>query len=276
MKGQDLKRRITGVQETVKITKAMQMIAASKMFKTQQRFESSRKFLLEVKKSIRLLMNPTVMNHPYFDMHVGNRIAYIVISGDKGFCGDYNQLIFDAVFKDMQARNVVKIFAVGEMAIDFFKKKGIEVSNSYIHLLQNPMPDDARAVTNDLIKRFVEEKIDKVYLVFTEIFSLSRQKVTIKKILFVHYVEQNVITPILTKDKDISALLGQYVWAEIYYALTSAALAINYKTMIAMQQATSNGEEMTEQLKLEYNHKRQENITTELVDVSTSLQGKRI
>lgn len=273
---QDLKRRITGVGETVKITKAMQMIAVSKMYKAQQRFETSAKFLVEVKKSIRLLMSPSVMNHAYFDKHTGNRIAYIIISGDKGFCGDYNQQVFDTVIKDMEGRNVVKIFAVGEMAINFFRKKNIKVSNSYTYMLQNPMPVDARTITNDLIKRFVSEKINKVYLVFTELFSLERQKVTVKKILPVHYVEQDTVTPILTEDKDISAMLNQYVWAEIYYALTSAALAINYKTMVAMRQATINGEEMTEQLKLEYNHKRQENITTELVDVSTSLQGKRI
>ncbi len=276
MKGQDIKRRISGVKETVKITKAMQMIAVSKIYKTQQKFENSRKFLSEVENSIRLLMTSAFYNHPYFDNRKGDRTAYIVISGDKGFCGDYNSLILDTALKDMQDKNVVKIFAVGKTASDFFKKKGMNVSSSYIHLLQNPMFFDAQIISNDMLKIFVEEKIDNLYLVFTETYSLSVQRVAVRKILPLDYVQQDNVTPILNKDKDISSLLSQYVWAKILYALNSASLAINYKTMLTMQQATSNGYDMIKQLQLDYNHKRQENITTELLDIATSQQGKRI
>lgn len=277
MKGQELKNRIQGVEETVKITKAMQMISASKIYKSQQKFESSKRYLQEVKKGIRLLMSPKVADHPYFDTHDGNlRIAYIVISGDKGLCGDYNHMILNGVYSDMQSRNVVEIFAIGHMTCDFFKKKGINVSKPYVHLMQNPMPDDARTITNDLIKKFVNKEIDKVYLAFTEIETLSIHKVTIKKILPVHYVEQKDEVAILGNEKDISNMLNQYIWAEIYYALTSASLAVNYKRMVSMQQSTNNGEEIIEELKLKYNHKRQEGITTELLDASTSLLGKRL
>jgi F-type H+-transporting ATPase subunit gamma len=276
MKGQELKHRISGVNETVKITKAMQMISTSKMHKSQQKFDASKKYLQEVKSGIRLLMTPATSDHPYFNKHDGDKIGYIVISDDKGLCGDYNHVILDTVYKDMQSRNVVKIFTIGHMAKDFFKNKGVEVSKSYLHLMQDPMPDDARIITNDIIERFVEKKIDKIYLAFTEVNTLSDIKITIKKILPVNYVEQKTDTIILSKDNDISNMLNQYVWAEVYYALSSASLAVNYKRMISMQQSTTNGEEMIEDLVLQYNHKRQESITTELVDSSASLQGKRL
>ncbi len=276
MKGQEIKRRMNGVKETVKITKAMQMIAVSKMYKTQQNFENSKKFLSEVKNSVSLLMNPSVSRHPYCVNHKGDRIAYIVISGDKGFCGDYNLLVLEAALKDMQDKNVVKIFAIGKTAADFFNKRGMDVSNLYVHLLQNPLPFDAQVVTDDMLQGFVEEKIDKLYLVYTETHSLSVQQVAIKKMLPIDFVPQDKDTPIINKDKDISPFLYQYVWSEILHALNSASLAINYKTMITMQQATSNGMDMLKQLQLDYNHKRQENITTELLDIATSQQGKRI
>ena len=256
MKGQEIKRRMNGVKETVKITKAMQMIAVSKMYKTQQNFENSKKFLSEVKNSVSLLMNPSVSRHPYCVNHKGDRIAYIVISGDKGFCGDYN--------------------LIGKTAADFFNKRGMDVSNLYVHLLQNPLPFDAQVVTDDMLQGFVEEKIDKLYLVYTDTHSLSVQQVAIKKMLPIDFVPQDKDTPIINKDKDISPFLYQYVWSEILHALNSASLAINYKTMITMQQATSNGMDMLKQLQLDYNHKRQENITTELLDIATSQQGKRI
>ncbi len=176
----------------------------------------------------------------------------------------------------MQKRNVVNIFAIGHMAADFFKKKGISMDKSYVHMMQNPMPEDARIITDDLITIFTEKSIDKVYLVFTEFETLSNQRVTIKKILPVHYVEQEEITPVLTGEKEISLMLKQYVWSEIYYGLTSSSLAYNFKSMTAMQQSSANGEEIIEELKIKYNNTRQEGITTELLDAATSMLGKRL
>lgn len=277
MKGQELKQRITGVAETVKITKAMQMISASKMNKSQAKYEHSKKYLQEVKKGIRLVMTPSVMNHPYFDAREGElRIAYIVIAGDKGLCGDYNNAVFDKVYKDMQKRNVADVFAIGHMTVDFFKKKRVGMDRSYVHMMQNPMPEDARIIAEDIVQIFTDKKIDKVYLVFTELENLARQSVTIKKILPVHYVEQKDSIAVLSGEKNITNMLKQYVWAEIYYALASSALAYNYKSMVTMQQSTSNGEQIIEELKIEYNHKRQESITTELLDAATSMLGKRL
>lgn len=277
MKGQELKYRIAGVRETVKITKAMQMISTSKMYRTQQIYDTSKYYLQEVKKSIRLLMTPEVKDHPYFDTRKGDlRIAYVVISGDKGLCGDFNSLVFDAVKKDMANRNVVNIFAIGRMTVDYFKKTGQKFDKSYVYMMQSPMPEDAKVISEDLIKIFIEKQLDKVYLVFTEFETLSKQHVTIKKILPVNYVQQKTDTPVITGKEKMSRLLNQYVTAEIYYALVSSSLAYNYKSMVSMQQSTNNGEEIIEDLTKQYNHKRQESITTELLDTSTALLGRKI
>lgn len=276
MKGQELKHRINGVRETVKITKAMQMISASKLYKSQQKFESSRKYLWEVTDAVNLLMTPDNADHPYFEKHERSRAAFIVIASDKGLCGDFNHEILDAAYQEILKREVVKVFAVGHMAKDYFKKKNVKLSNAYIHLTLEPTAVDARLVADDIIKEFVDKKIDKVYLAFSEAQTVSTHIITIKKILPIKYVEQEDGSSVFSNKDSVSNMLNNYVWAEIYYALSSAYLVVNYKRMTAMQQSTTNGEEMIEDLVLQYNHKRQESITTELVDASTSLQGKRL
>jgi len=276
MKGQELKHRITGVQETVKITKAMQMISASKMHKSQQMFDTSKKYLEEVSSAIKMLMTPTYANHPYFVKHEDDKAAFIVIAGEKGLCGDYNHLVLEKAYSEIRLRNVQKVFPIGYVARDFFKKRAYDVSKAYIHLIQDPMPEDVRAVTDDLIAKFIAKEFNKVYIAYTDVETLATHKVVIKKILPITYEEQKEETMVLSDNDTVSNMLNQYVWAELYYAIASASLAINYKRMIAMQQSTTNGEEIVSELILEYNHKRQESITTELVDASSSLQGKRL
>ncbi len=276
MKGQELKRRIQGVQETVKITKATQMIAASKMPKAQQIFESSRKYLKNVAGAVKLIMRSEHATHPYFKRTDNGRAAYIVIASDKGLCGDFNHVILDAAYKSMQTVNAVKVFAIGQVTKEYFKKKNITVSNAYIHFTQTTIPEDARAITNDLIERYNKGEIDEVYLAYAEVETLAKHKSTIKRILPVSYEENTDNVAVLTPYREIANMLNQYIWAEIYFAIASSVLAINYKRMVAMRQSTTSGEEMIEKLKLQYNHKRQEGITTELMDTAASLQGRRL
>ncbi len=276
MKGQELKRRILGVEETVKITKAMQMIASSKMLKSQQKFRSSKNFYQQAKELVKELVTPK-NNHKLFEKSKGEKCAFVVISGDKGFCGDYNQLVLEAAYEEIQKHNTEDVIVVGKMAIDFFKKKDIEMDRSFVHLLQNPLPFDAKRIAEDIIERLLSGKVDKVFLVFTKMIGISGQRVVTKQVLPIEFDPQENDKPILYQtDKSIESRITQLLAAKIYYALCSATLAINYKTMFAMQQATSNGEEMVEQLTKQYNRKRQEAITNELADVTTSLQGRRV
>lgn len=276
MKGQELKHRITGIQETVKITKAMQMISASKMHKSQQMFDTSKKYLEKVTGATSLLMTPVYANHQFFVERKGDKAAFIVIAGEKGLCGDYNHVVLAKAYKEIQLRNVTKVFPIGYMARDYFKKRFYDISNAYIHLIQDPMPEDVRAVTDDLIAKFTAKEFDKLYVVYTDVETLAKHNVIVKKLLPIAYEKQKEETMILSDNNSISNMLNQYVWSQLYYAIASALLAINYKRMVAMQQSTTNGEEIISELILEYNHKRQESITTELVDASASLQGKRL
>lgn len=276
MKGQELKRRITGINETVKITKAMQMISAAKMHKLQQKYDDAKKYLGRVSDAAHLVRTALFSLHPYLKGHDGDRSAFIVIAGDKGLCGDYNHLVLEKALENIQNSNVTHLFPVGYIARDFFKKKGYNMITTYIHLGLDPMPDEARTITDDIIQRFVLKEFDNVYIVYTGIKTLSVQNVVVEKLLPLSYTENENAVEFLPGEGSVDNALNHYILAKMYYALTSSSLAINYKRMIAMQQSTTNGEEIISELKLQYNHKRQESITTELVDASASLQGKRL
>lgn len=272
MKAREIKARINSVSDTVKITKAMQMISTSKLQKSQRMFSTSKKYLDEVTLALNMLMTKKVKDHPYFvPLKPDGKAAYFVIADDKGFCGDYNNLVLESAYKSMQNKIVSSVFAVGHMAWDYFKKKNIEVFNAYTHLIQDPMPEDARAVTDDLIERFLDKETDEVYLIYTEPQNLSHHEIIQKRLLPIEYEEKTEQIPLLSDEESVTEILKQYIWAEIYYAIASASLSVNYKRMVAMQQSSTNGEEILDELVLDYNHKRQERITTELVDSSFNL-----
>lgn len=275
MKAREIKERIASVNDTVKITKAMQMISMSKLQKSQRMFAGAGKYLAEVGEAVGMLMTEQLADHPYFDLKKrGDKAAYFVIADDKGFCADYNSMVLEGARRDMQSKNVTGVFAVGHLAEEYFKKRGVAVNTAYTHLIQDPMPEDARAVTDDLIERFLGDETDEIYLVYTEPSNLTRHDIVIKRILPVEYKPRTDGCPILTGADSVAEMLHQYVFAEIYYAIAAASLAVNYKRMTAMQQSTTNGEEIAENLTLEYNHKRQERITTELADSSFILLEK--
>lgn len=275
MKEREIKERISSVNDTVKITKAMEMISMSKLQKSQRMFAGASKYLKDVSAAVDMLMTERFSEHPYFDIKKrGNKAAYFVIADDKGFCADYNTLVLDAARRDMESKNVTGIFAVGHMAEEYFRKIGETVNTAYTHLIQSPMPEDARAVTDDLIERFLDDETDEIYLVYTEPLSLNKHEIVIKRILPVEFKARTEAYPVLAGDDAVAEMLHQYVFAEIYYAIAAASLAVNYKRMTAMQQSTANGEEIAEKLVLEYNHKRQERITTELADSSFILLQK--
>ncbi|HOO22519.1 MAG TPA: FoF1 ATP synthase subunit gamma [Clostridia bacterium] len=275
MKEQELKRRIAGVKETVKITKAMQMIAASKMHKAQVMYDSAKYYLEKASASAAMLRTKSLASHPYFDRRESDKAAFFVLAGDKGLCGDYNHLILEKAYEEIRLRNVTQVFPVGFMANDFFRKKGYTRVKTYLNVVQEPLIEDAKLITEDIIVRYMNGEFDKVYIAYTDIVTPSLHKTVSDKLLPMT-AEEGEDVEIISGEGSVETVLNEYLFAKIYYALASSFFAINYKRMAAMQQSTTNGEEIIEELTLKYNNQRQESITTELVDAEASLQGKRI
>lgn len=271
MNTQDIKHRISSVGDTVKITQAMQMISASKMHKTQMKCETSRRYLSELESALSRVPRAALEAHAYVRQNEGKKIGLIVVAGDKGLCGDYNHRVLSFADSEIARLNATQIFAVGQEARDYFRRKQVPLNSFYAHMAQEPHAFDAIAVTNDMLDLYRTGEYGAIYLIYTRVDTLSSQRPTIKRLLPIELPEAGDELPFEPKNEEaVTNFLAQYVMAQIYSALADSTLAINYKRMVSMQESTKNGNKLIEELVSEYNHKRQEGITNELMNSSAS------
>ena len=272
MKGvNEIKARIGGVQDTVKITKAMYLISAAKSGKRMADLAAGNTYLAAVEHAVAGLMHPRYLASPYRATEkVASTTGYVVIAGDKGLAGDYNHLVLDYAWERIQTTAERKIFAVGYMAKEFFATKGVRANSAYLHMLQRPLVEDAGTIAARLVQDAVSGKLGEVYLVYTRANHLFDQEVVCERLLPLPYpdAEEPVATAIPTTD--VNNLMQRLLEAKIYCALVNAAAAINYKHMTNMQKATNNGEEMLNRLTQSYHQACQAAITGELIDVNVA------
>lgn len=272
MKGvSEIKSRIGGVRDTLKITKAMYVISAAKLPKTQADLATAKVYQATVDKAVSRLNCPLYADNPYLVGNAdGKRTGYIVIAGDKGLCGDYNDRVLRTAWEKIGAEKDCKVFAVGYMSKMFFANKGVKMNNAFTHMMQNPLPEDAGQIAEKLIADIAESKLSKVYIVYTKANKLHDQEVVCEQLLPLPYPksEENIV--LSQKEEDINELLHTALEARIYAALRNASCALTYKHMSSMREAANNGEDMLEELTQHYNHARQAAITAELNDVNVA------
>ena len=271
----ELKRHISGVEDTVKITRAMQMIATSKLYRAREKCENSYRYLKELRNILSAAAaHESVREHPFLREHKSGKTALFVVAGDKGLCGDFNHRILDFADKFAAEHEVSKIFALGQETREHYEKKGFPLSNFYIHMASEPHAFDAISVANDIVNMFRSGEYKEVYIVYTRTPSPSTQEPTAKRLIPISLPEHEISTvcPVLEPNTRaaLDNFLSQYLMAEIYSALADSAMAIHFKRMTSMRQSTENGEELLAELTAQYNHERQESITNELIDASAS------
>ena len=271
----ELKRHISGVEDTVKITRAMQMIATSKLYRAREKCENSYRYLTELRNSLSAAAaHESVREHPFLREHKSGKTALFVVAGDKGLCGDFNHRILDFADKFAAEHEVSKIFALGQETREHYEKKGFPLSNFYIHMASEPHAFDAISVANDIVNMFRSGEYKEVYIVYTRTPSPSTQEPTAKRLIPIPLPEHEISTvcPVLQPNTRaaLDNFLSQYLMAEIYSAWADSAMAIHFKRMTSMRQSTENGEELLAELTAQYNHERQESITNELIDASAS------
>lgn len=271
----ELKRHISGVEDTIKITRAMQMIATSKLYRAREKCENSYRYLKELRNILSAAAaHESVREHPFLREHKSGKTALFVVAGDKGLCGDFNHRILDFADKFAAEHEVSKIFALGQETREHYEKKGFPLSNFYIHMASEPHAFDAISVANDIVDMFRSGEYKEVYIVYTRTPSPSTQEPTAKRLIPIPLPEHEISTvyPVLEPNTRaaLDNFLSQYLMAEIYSALADSAMAIHFKRMTSMRQSTENGEELLAELTAQYNHERQESITNELIDASAS------
>jgi F-type H+-transporting ATPase subunit gamma len=276
----DLRRRIRAVKSTQQITKAMKMIAASRLKRAQDRVVASRPFaqrMLQVLNSLVTRVDPE--SHPLLrtpEPGTG-RPLLIVITADRGLCGSFNSNVIKAAgqFILAEARNrEIALGLIGRKGRDFFRRRGFEVRYEQVGIFQRLAFSHAADVANTAIEEFVSGRASSVSLVYNEFKSVMSQRIVVERLLPIPRLEPAAQAgPTIdylyepAPEEIFKVLLPRHVQAQIYRALLESNAAFFAAQMTAMDAATRNSADMLENLTLYMNKVRQAAITREIIEV---------
>jgi len=285
----DMRRRIRAVKSTQQITKAMKMVAASKLRRAQERVMATRPFADQARRvlaSIASRVDQT--NHPLLQRRAGaegGATLLIVVTGDRGLCGSFNTNIIKAVSQfivDHPARPVA-LALVGRKGRDVLSRRGIPVRFEYVNLPKAIRFAEAEAIAAPVMKDFTGGEVDSVHVIYNEFKSVIAQRVVVEQVLPLAPIEAGEDTAADAATSEylyepsaqeiFDELLGRLVEAQLLRALLESSAAEHAARMTAMDAATRNSEEMIEGLTLTMNKVRQAAITREIIEVVSGAQA---
>jgi len=276
----DLRRRIRAVKSTQQITKAMKMIAASRLKRAQDRVIAARPFAQRMQAVLNGLVSRVDQDlHPLLRQPEGPdaRPLLIVVSGDRGLAGSFNSTIIKAAGQFITERGQhgqVSLSLIGRKGRDFFRRRGFDVRYDVAGILAKATFNDAVEAADVAIEEFTSGRATSVHLLYNEFKSVMTQRVVVSQILPIPRIEEAATTGPATdylyepSAQDIfNALLPRYVQVQVYRALLESNAAFFAAQMTAMDAATRNSSDMIENLTLYMNKVRQAAITREIIEV---------
>jgi F-type H+-transporting ATPase subunit gamma len=276
----DLRRRIRAVKSTQQITKAMKMIAASRLRRAQDRVVSARPFAQRMLKVLNGLVSRVEQDtHPLLRVTAppNSRPLLIVISADRGLCGSFNSNIIKAagqfIVKEGQQHEIA-LGLVGRKGRDFFRRRGFDVRYEAVGIFQRLSFADAVALADAAIEEFTSGRASSVYLVYNEFKSVMSQRIVVERLLPIPRLEGDEAAGPTTEylyepspAEIFKDLLPRHVQVQVYRALLESNAAFFAAQMTAMDAATRNSAEMLDNLTLYMNKVRQAAITREIIEV---------
>ncbi len=284
----DMRRRIRAVKSTQQITKAMKMVAASKLRRAQEKVIATRPFAIQAKRvlaSISSRVDPAV--HPLLEQRPGaatGNTLIIVVGSDRGLCGSFNTNIVKAVSVYLRANKgrTMSLGLVGRKSRDLLGRRGFPVRFEYVNLPKVITSAEAEAVTRPAIEDFLSGKVDSVYLIYNEFKSVMTQKVVMEQLLPMAALDAGTETPAEAQteylyepsaERIFDILLKRLVEAQVLRALVESNAAFYAAQMTAMDSASRNATEMLANLTLVMNKIRQAAITREIIEVVSGAQA---
>ncbi|MGE5675701.1 MAG: ATP synthase F1 subunit gamma [Mycobacterium leprae] len=277
-------RRIKAVKSTQQITKAMKMVAAAKLRRSQEKVLASRPYSRELAKTLaRLVQGGAGANHPLLAKRSGGvTVAYVVISADRGLAGSYNVNVIRKAQQSIKADpRPLKLVAIGRKGHDFFRKRGVEPVLSFSGFGEDPSFALARQMVAPIVEMYKKGEVDEVRLVFTEFVNPVTQRPKEIQLLPVEApageagpTTEYIYVP--GAEAVLDTLVPRFVETLFYQALLEAKASEHGAKLTAMGAATDNAADMLSRLTLAYNRARQAGITREISEIvggAAALQG---
>jgi F-type H+-transporting ATPase subunit gamma len=276
----DLRRRIRTVKNTQQITKAMKMVAAAKLRRSQDAVLAARPYAAELRKVVgNLAARVGERGHPLLQQKEEKRILLVVITGDKGLCGSFNTNVVRQAREEIKARGELELLLLGRRGNDFFRRRTTPIRASHTSLFADLTYEASAAIANDITSAFTDGEYDAVYVVYNQFISVMTQELTVERLLPLETggSEDTDTSKDYLFEPSASEILGQvvpgYVATQVHRTLLDSAAAEHAARMTAMEAATKNAGDLIDRLTLTYNRSRQAAITTELIEVVSGAQA---
>jgi F-type H+-transporting ATPase subunit gamma len=277
-----VRRRIRSVQSTKKITRAMELIASSRIVKAQQRVEQSRPYAEQLTKAMEdLAANAASMQHDLLaDRPEPRRVGVLALTSDRGLAGAYSTNVLkeaEGVIREVRSRGLEPVlYVVGKKGVGYFRFRGVAVEQGWQGFSEVPIYEKAEEIGRALIRAFAEERIDELWCAYTDFRSAFTQRATHKRFLPIAPDEVSgtgdaMVSPEYLFEPEpeqiLDHLLPQYLITKIWAALLESAASENAARRRAMKAATDNADELLKVLTRQANRARQDEITTEIMEI---------
>ncbi len=285
-----VRRRIRSVQSTMKITRAMELIAASRIMKAQQRVEQARPYAERLTAAIAdVAAVSSSLGHPLLEERADRTAAAVfIVTSDRGLAGAYNANVFKRAEELLsllrREGKEPKLFVTGRRGISYFRFRGRPMEATWAGFSETPTYDHAKEIADAMIEQYQDGRVDEIHGVYTDFISAVRQTAVAKR--FVPMVVQEVEAPpehmlstqyLFEPEPDalLTALLPRYVETRVFDALLESAAAEHAARRRAMSAATENAEELIKVLVRQANQARQTEITTEIMEIVGGAEALR-
>jgi F-type H+-transporting ATPase subunit gamma len=274
----EIRTQISSIKNTQKITRAMEMVAASKMRKAQDRMRASRPYADKMRNVIGHLANAhPEYRHDFMKEREVKRVGYIIVSSDRGLCGGLNNNLFRMLLKDLKTHHEagveIDFCTIGSKALGFFRRVGGKVLAQVTHLGDAPRFEDLIGTVKAMLDAYNSGEVDKVYLVSNQFVNTMSQKPTVEQLIPIvqssdeklkHYWDY-IYEP--DSKEVLDSLLNRYIEALVYQSVVENGACEQSARMVAMKSASDNAGNLIDELQLIYNKARQAAITQEISEI---------
>lgn len=273
----DIKRRIRSIRNTQQITKAMEMVAAARLRRAQEKVAAGRPYAREIQEMLGMLIATLdEATHPLLVPRERRCVGYVVFTADRGLCGAFNAHVIRRTQILLAEEEEEKgLIAIGRKGRDFFRRRGYSFLAEFVALGDDPALTQAQVIARTLVDLYKGNILDEINLVYMEFVSVGQQRPIVAKLLplevFAYGEEERermreyLFEP--APGNILEMLLPRFVEAQLYRALLEAKASEHAARMLAMGSATENAGEMIQQLTLSFNKARQAAITKEIAEI---------
>ncbi len=276
--GKEIRTKISSIQNTQKITSAMEMVAASKMRRAQERMQVGKPYAVRMRSVMGHLANANPEHkHMFMDQRAVKRVGYIVVSTDRGLCGGLNMNLFKTMIKSMKSWDEqgidIDMSLIGGKAAGFFNSFGGNVRAAVRDIGEEPLIADLIGGVKTMLDAYAEGTIDKLYLVGNQFVNTMTQSPAVEQLLPLEPEDNDDLKHhwdyIYEPDAQelLEGLLTRYVESQVYQAVVENGACEQAARMLAMKNATDNAGDLIDDLQLVYNKARQAAITQELSEI---------